>query len=123
MPFQYILANLLAESEESVGVLFLDENGEAVEVSSTDLSPNEMKIVGAYLSIYLRQLERLFESANFGQTNLLHIESAGLHIYASPLPEGYFLVLVQRNPALVGKARRALAHAAEELGRELFQLM
>jgi len=123
VPFQYILANLLAESEESVGVLFLDENGEAVEVSSTDLSPNEMKIVGAYLSIYLRQLDRLFESASFGETHLLHIESAGLHIYASPLPEGYFLVLVQRNPALVGKARRSLERAAEELGRELFQLM
>jgi predicted regulator of Ras-like GTPase activity (Roadblock/LC7/MglB family) len=123
VPFQYILANLLSEAEESVGVLFLDENGEAVEVSCSDLSPNEMKIVGAYLSIYLRQLERLFESASFGRTSLLHIESAGLHIYASPLPEGYFLVLVQRNPALVGKARRSLLRASDELARELFEMM
>jgi hypothetical protein len=50
----------------------------------------------------------------------MHIEKESLHIYVAPLPDGYFLVLVQRAPALSAQARASLAEACDLLTRELF---
>jgi hypothetical protein len=119
MPFQYILANLLAETG-AVGVLFLDETGETVDVSCSEFTPDEMRIVGAYLGIYLRQLATFLQNHRAGIPELIHIEKEKLHIYATPLPDDYYLVLVQRPPAVVAQARRCLVRAAKELERALF---
>ena len=119
MPFQYILANLLAQSH-AVGVLFLDNTGETVDVSCSDFTPYEMRVLGAYLGIYLKQMGTSLESWQMGEPSLVHIEKERLHIYAQPLPEGYYLVLVQRRPALVGKARLLMKVAADQLIKALF---
>ena len=37
-----------------------------------------------------------------------------------PLPDGYYLVLVQRRPALAGLARRTMEEACDQLQRALF---
>lgn len=120
MAFSYILANLLAASDEAVGVLFLDDSGETVDYACSDFSPYEMRVVGAYLGIYLRQLERFLAGSRLGEPRMIHIEKQALHIYAVSLPDGYYLVLVQRQPALVARAKAALATAVEQLRQELF---
>ena len=51
---------------------------------------------------------------------MIHIEKNAIHIYVVPLPEGYHLAMVQRHPALVGRARATLNDAVEQLKRELF---
>jgi hypothetical protein len=119
MPFQYILANLLAKTG-AVGVLFLDNTGETVDVACSDFTPYEMRVLGAYLGIYLRQVASFAANQGMGAPRLVHIEKDRLHIYALPLPEEYYLVLVQRRPALVGKARLLLHTAGEQLVRALF---
>ena len=119
MPFQYILANLLAQTG-AVGVLFLDGTGETVDVACSDFTPYEMRVLGAYLGIYMRQVATFVEEQGFGAARLVHIEKDRLHVFALPLPEGYYLVLVQRRPALVGRARSQMGKAAEELVRALF---
>jgi len=120
MPFQYILANLLAENESAVGVLFFDESGEMVDLACAEVAPYDMRVVGAYLGIYLRQLRRSFVGTGAGVPQMLHIERDGLHIHARVLPDGYSLALVQRPPALVAQARRSLTSAVELLEREVF---
>jgi hypothetical protein len=117
--FEYILANLLAETR-AAGVLFLDGSGETVDVVCSDFTPYEMRVLGAYLGIYLKQVGTALENWQMGEPKLVHIEKDRLHIYALPLPEGYYLVLVQRRPALVGKARIHLDRAAEQLVQTLF---
>ena len=119
MAFEYILANLLAETH-AAGVLFLDGSGETVDVVCSDFTPYEMRVLGAYLGIYLRQVAAFVERQGMGAARLVHIEKERLHIFALPLPEGYYLVLVQRRPALVGRARSQMGKAAEELVRALF---
>lgn len=121
MPFQYILTDLLARNEHAVGVLFVDETGEAVDMAFSDLTPYQLKVVGAYLGIYLRQLERLVAEVDLGEPKLMHIAKDALHIYAVPLPDGYFLAMVQRRPALVAQARRTLEDAAWQVRKVLFQ--
>jgi len=119
MSFEYILANLLANTN-AVGVLFLDNTGETVDVVCSDFTPYEMRVLGAYLGIYLNQMGSFVERVAMGVPRLVHIEKEKLHIYALPLPEGYYLVLVQRRPSMIAKARRQLDKAATELIAELF---
>ena len=119
MAFEYILANLLAETH-AAGVLFLDGSGETVDVVCSDFTPYEMRVLGAYLGIYLKQVGTALGEWRMGEPRLIHVEKDRLHIYALSLPEGYYLVLVQRRPALVGKARIELGRAAEQLIHALF---
>jgi hypothetical protein len=120
MPYQYILGNLLARNEGAVGVLFLDDAGETVDFACSDFSPYQMRIVGAYVGIYLRQVQQFLAEVGQGPARWLHIEKEGLHIYARPLPDSYYVVLVQRAPALAGRAHQTLDQASEQLSRELF---
>jgi len=121
MVFQYVLANLLAHNDHALGALFLDGTGETVDLAcGTDFSPYEMRVIGAYLGIYLRQLERLLASNDLGEARMIHIEKRALHIYVVPLPEGYHLALVQGHPAMVAHARETMALAVEQLRQELF---
>jgi len=120
MAYQYILANLLAKADDAVGVLFLDDSGETVDLACSEFTPYQMRVLGAYLGIYMRQLRKVTEGNNLGVPELIHIEKEALHVYAAPLPDGYYLVLVQRQPALVATAQRALTDAARELTRSLF---
>lgn len=117
---QYVLANLLANNDQALGVLFLDDNGETVDLACAGYTPYQMRVVGAYFGIYLRQIEKVLTVADAGQTRLIHIEKKMVHIYAMPLPDGYYLVLVQRHPALVARARATMTEAAAQLTQELF---
>jgi hypothetical protein len=103
-------------------VLFLDDTGEAVDMACSEFSPYQMKVVGAYVGIYLRQMREFLAENDHGEARWLHIEKEALHIYVAPLPDGYYLVLVQRAPALAAHARRTLAEAGDLLTRELFAI-
>jgi hypothetical protein len=118
--YQYVLANLLANNPDCLGVLFLDSGGETVDLACSGLSPYEMRVLGAYLGIYLRQLEKVVTGNQLGRPLLVHIEKSAAHIYALPLPDGYYLVMVQRQPAVVALTRASLEEAARQLVRELF---
>lgn len=120
MPFQYTLANLLAANPGTVAVLFLDETGETVDMACCDYTPYQMKIVGAYMGIYWRQVLTLFETLPLGQPKVLHIEKEGLNLFAAPIADGYYLALVQRRPAVVALTRRSLIKACDEIVREIF---
>jgi hypothetical protein len=120
MAFEFILANLLANNERAVGVLFLDGMGETVDLACSEFTPYQMRVVGAYLGIYLRRLDKILTSNDLGATRMIHIEKQSIHIYAMPLLDGYYLGLVQRQPALVARARQTLEQAVEQLKVELF---
>lgn len=120
MPIQYILGNLLASNEGSAGVLFLDESGETVEVACADFTPYQVRLVGAYLGIYLRHLARVCGETGLGMPRRIHIEKKKIHIYAEALPDGYYVALLQQRPGLVAQAQRTLGRAAQELRREFF---
>ncbi|HYG63244.1 MAG TPA: hypothetical protein VEL74_11735 [Thermoanaerobaculia bacterium] len=120
MAFEYVLANLLADNDQALGALFMDGTGETVDLACSEFTPYQMRVVGAYLGIYLRQMEKLLASNDLGAPRLIHIEKRDIHIYAMPLPDGYFLALVQRHPALVARTRLSMEDAAEQLRREFF---
>jgi hypothetical protein len=118
--FRYVLANLLANHRDCLGALFLDGSGETVDMVCSGLHPYEMRVLGAYLGIYLRQLDRLVAGNRLGRPLLVHVENSAAHVYAVPVALGYYLAMVQRQPAVVAHARASPEEAARQLGRELF---
>ena len=120
MPLHYILANLVANNDGAIGALFIDDTGETVDLACTDIPPHELRVAGAYLGIYLRNLGRMLVDSELGPPQVMHIHRGGIHIHVMVLPEGYCLALLQRPPALVGQARKTLSAAAEEVRREIF---
>lgn len=120
MPFQYVLGDLLAKNPRALGALFLDPAGEAIELVSTGLSSYELRVLGAYLGIHLRQVERILGSSWLGVARALSIELENMHVQASPLPDGYYLVVVERSPVQFAASRREIERAGELLRRELF---
>lgn len=120
MAYHYILANLLAANDGAAGVLFLDDTGETIDLACANGQPEELRVLGAYLGIYLRTIERVAADGGLGEPRLIHLERGGLHVFTVPLPDGYHVALVQRQPALVGRARRSLEAAADQLDTELF---
>ena len=76
MPFQYVLANLLADNPDAEAALFLDDAGETVDFACAEQSPYEMRLLGAYLGIYLRLIGGMLSEARLGATRLFHIERA-----------------------------------------------
>jgi hypothetical protein len=120
MPFHYTLANLLAGNDGAIAVLFLDETGETVDFACAERTPFQMKLAAAYVGIYLRRLNGVLESAALGDAEILQIEKDDLQVHAAPLPDGYYLVLIQSQPALVARARETLLKARSEIAREIF---
>ncbi|MCP4201391.1 MAG: hypothetical protein GY769_05585 [bacterium] len=120
MPFNYVLADLLARVPGAVAVAFLDDSGETIEVATTDYSPEELKIFGAYFGISLRQARTLLEPTELGDPDLIHLRQGDVNVHAVCLPDEYYLVLLQSSPASTGVARRYLKSAVADLERELF---
>lgn len=120
MQFNVVLDDLMAQNEGAVGVLFLDDSGETVDLACAESNLFQLKVVGAYVGIYLRQAREYLTEAGLGEPEWLHIERDAHHLFVQPLPDGYYLVLVQRAPSMVARARASLAVAAELLSRELF---
>ncbi len=123
MPFSYILANLVAETDGAVGALFLDETGETVDLTCTEgTDPENLRVIGAWLGIYLRELARFVpevEESGAG-LELVQVEHQGLHLFARALADGYYVALVQKAPAATAITRRRLSEAGELLQAELF---
>lgn len=120
MPFQFVLHDLLAEIEGAVAVLFIDDEGETVELVCAGIEPDEARLAGAYLGISLRAVGDMVREHALGEARIVHIERGPLHIFLRPLPEGYFLALLQRRPSLAARTRARLSSAGEKLGRQLF---
>ena len=120
MPFQYVLANLLAAHPDALGVIFLDDAGETIDLASVEYAPFDLQVIGAYLGIYLRRLGELTERSALGAPQFVNIELERVHLYIMTLPDGYCLAMVQRAPAVLATARRTLERAADQLRREVF---
>ena len=120
MPFQYVLANLVAESPGTLGAIFLDDAGETVDLVSAEVSPYDLRVIGAYLGIHMRQFSDLLHRMDLGAPDMLHIRHERANLFLKTLPDGYCLALVQKQSKLPAVAERALRAAAEEIGREVF---
>jgi hypothetical protein len=113
MPFNYLLTNLMVDVPEAVGAIFLDPEGEAVDWVTRHGDPYDLKVEGAYHSIFKRHLEDAAVSSEIGS-----MESRLVALTQS-LPDGYYLVLVMQRRGSRARALHHLQGAASVIAREL----
>jgi predicted regulator of Ras-like GTPase activity (Roadblock/LC7/MglB family) len=120
MPFNYLLTNLLVDVPQAVGAIFVDPEGEAVEWVTRHNDPFDLKVEGAYHSIFMRKLEQLTTSVNAGPIDSFVIEGGRLVTLTQALPGGYYVVLVVNRSGSRAHALHRLRRAAEVFAKEIF---
>ena len=120
MPFQYLLTNLLVEVPDAIGAILLDDEGEAVEwVSQHARDPYDLKVEGAYHSIFKRQLEEVSRATDSGVLESYIFAGRDLVTLTQLLPDGYYVLLVVRRGSSQALASYHLRCVAGALAREL----
>lgn len=120
MVFRSILDQLLATTAGAVAVIFLDFQGETVElVCDRDLSDHDLRIVGAYQGIFLSRLRELCAKANLGNPHRFKIEFRSNTILSCDLKDGYYLVLLLDEKGSEGSAWRKLEECKKRVLEEM----
>lgn len=119
MPFNYLLTNLLVDVPQAVGAIFVDPEGEAVEWVTRHNDPYDLKIEGAYHSIFMRRLDKLAASVRAGSIDAFVIEGTEMVTLTQALPEGYHVVLVVDRTGSRAQALYRLRHTARAIAREI----
>ncbi len=119
MPFNYLLTNLLVDVPEAIGAIFLDDEGETVEWVTRHNDPFDLKVEGAYHSIFVRRLSTITRDNDAGPLKHYIIKGKALTSLTHTLPDGYYLLLILDRPAFLGQAIFFLERAAGVLTREL----
>ena len=119
MPFNYLLTNLLVDVPAAVGAIFLDDEGETIECVTRHRDPYEMKVEGAYHSIFMRRLQALTRAGGAGELRSYRMVGRRLTSLTEALPDGYYIVLVMDRTGSESVARHHLRRAARIIVREL----
>jgi len=119
MPFNYLLTNLLVDVPQAVGAIFVDPEGEAVEWVTRHSDPFDLKVEGAYHSIFMRRLEELTTGSKVGPIDSLILEGSQLVTLTQALPDGYYVVLVVDRSGSQAQALHRLGRAAQVFAKEI----
>ena len=121
MVFRMILHELLATTAGAVAVIFLDFEGETVDlVCDRNLSDHDLRIIGAYQGIFLSRLRELCEKAKIGKPHRFTIEFADrTSVLSYDLKDGYYLVLLLDDKADEGAAWRKMELCRQKVLAEM----
>ena len=122
MLFRQILLDLLHTTHGSLGAIFLDSEGESVEVITErpfEADDHDLRVIGAYQGIFLTQLQRLCDTLNAGTPRRFKVQFEKWNVLSCDLKDGYYLVLVVDDSANEGQAWRALERCKARIIEEL----
>ncbi len=117
-----ILHELLVTTAGAVAALFLDYDGETVElVCEHDLSDHDLRIVGAYQGIFLEQLREICTKLKIGHPLRFHVDFEGhTGILICDVKDGYYLVLLVDNKANEGTTWHQMEDCKAKLLKEMY---
>jgi len=118
--FRLILDELLVTTHGALAALFLDWEGETVElVCDRDLSDHELRILGAYQGIFLTRLREMCSVIGAGNPQRFKIEFAEMAVLSYDVKDGYFIVLLLDGSFNEGVAWRRMERCRERLIAEM----
>lgn len=118
--FRMILHELIATTNGALAALFLDYEGETVElVCEHDLDDHNLRILGAYQGIFLTQLRAMCNDIGAGDPHRFKVEFETNAVLLSDIKDGYYVVLLVDRAANEGFAWRQLERCREKLIAEM----
>lgn len=118
--FRMILNELLVTTGGALAALFLDFEGETVDlVCDRDLSDHDLRIIGAYQGIFLMRLRSLCQQMAAGAPLRFKIEFAHVSVLSYDVKDDYYVVLLVDSSANEGLAWRRLDRCREQLLAEM----
>jgi hypothetical protein len=118
--FRTILDELLVTTHGALAALFLDYEGETVElVCDRDLSDHGLRILGAYQGIFLDRLRDLCAAAGAGQPQRFKLQFEEMSVLSYDVRDGYFVVLLVDATFNEGVAWRRLERCRQRLFVEM----
>lgn len=103
MIFRLILHELVATTGGAFAAIFLDFEGETVElVCDRDLSDHDLRIVGAYQGIFLGRLREMCDRLAIGTLHRFKLEFRDTMVLSCDLKDGYYIVLLADHRANEG---------------------
>lgn len=118
MSFKNILKDLVDGVEGALGAIFIDEDGEEID-HFTSGDSDKIKLLGAYSSIHLRDIERItrvYCSGRVGPVLLLFDQS---NLLLSPVAEGYSILLLLKPEGNIGKGIMRLEDTVKRILEDL----
>ena len=118
--FRMILHELIVTTTGALAALFLDWEGETVElVCEHDLNDHDLRILGAYQGIFLSQLRELCTEAAIGEPKRFKVEFEDSAVLSYDIKDGYYIVLLVDHTFNEGFAWRSLEKCRERLIAEM----
>jgi predicted regulator of Ras-like GTPase activity (Roadblock/LC7/MglB family) len=118
--FRLILHELLATTTGALAALFLDYEGETVElVCEHDLNDHDLRILGAYQGIFLTRLRAMCDQIGAGQPRRFKVQFPENAVLSYDIKDGYYVVLFVDRRFNEGFAWRRLETCREKLLAEM----
>jgi predicted regulator of Ras-like GTPase activity (Roadblock/LC7/MglB family) len=118
--FRLILNELLTTTAGAQAALFLDWEGETVEIACDhDLSDHELRVIGAYQGVFMDRLRGLCARMEAGKPLRYKIELATRAVLSYDVKDGYYVVLLADTSINEGLAWRRLEKCREQLLAEM----
>ncbi len=118
--FRLILHELVVTTTGALAALFLDYEGETVElVCEHDLNDHELRILGAYQGIFLMRLRAMCEQIEAGEPKRFKVEFEHTAVLSYDVKDGYYIVLLVDRGFNEGFAWRRLEACREKLLAEM----
>jgi predicted regulator of Ras-like GTPase activity (Roadblock/LC7/MglB family) len=117
-PFRRILKDLVTTLPGAWGAVFVDWEGESVELFATS-DEYEVKLAGAEVGLLLSRLVASGKAASLGLTVSAMVIANETAFFLHTLDEQYFVLLAADHRVLPGLARARLQSAVAQLRRHV----
>src|SRR6476619_6009863 len=113
---------MLQKTDGGIGAIFLDHEGEAVDLWAErpfDIGLDGLKAIGAYQGIYLSDLKRLSSRIDGGKPLRFATHFVNAMVLTCDLTDGYYLVVVLDPATNEGLAWNRVQRCREQLLAEM----
>ncbi len=122
MLFGDILRDVLESTHGAIGAVFLDSEGESVDVVTArpfETDDHDLRVIGAYAGIFMSKLRRVANATDGGDVARYKFDFAASRIFCCNLHDGYYLVLIVDPGAIEGLVWQRLNECRAALLREM----
>ncbi len=120
MPFRTIMKDLVESTSGATGAIFVDGEGEAVDLYSVNGGDNyHLRVIGAHKGIMLNLIHDAQEAVSDDPVRNVVIRMENFNVLMAPVEDGYFVVMTLESESPVSTARYNIRAAVEALRKAM----